>query len=162
MCEHRSGIDSEAAFVGFDGERINADKSEESITTRTTLCNGSHTVTLTIYDKFGNSDTVTYSFTVRDASQSNPEIAVTGEETVTMGSDYTLTLTADGAITAVEAVIQNLNTDFGEPEVTFAEGFQGTAEYTETGFPGYPRVGQRGGDHLHHHLLCPQRTGSGN
>lgn len=132
--ENRSGIDSEAAFVGFDGERINADKSEESITTRTTLCNGSHTVTLTIYDKFGNSDTVTYSFTVRDASQSNPEIAVTGEETVTMGSDYTLTLTADGAITAVEAVIQNLNTDFGEPEVTFAEGFQGTAEYTETGF----------------------------
>jgi hypothetical protein len=57
-----------------------------------------------------------------------------GPEKVTMGSSYTLTLSAQGPVSEVSMDVIQINSDFGKPVVTFTDGWEGESVYTSTGF----------------------------
>lgn len=133
--DNRSGINAEATIITIDGERKNADKSTTETRSNASLNNGQHTLGVTVFDGFGNSVAKTYSFTVKNDAQSTPEVSVTGQDTVTMGQDYVLSISAsDRTVRHVTLELTDLNSDFGEPAVTFADGYTGTHTYTSTGF----------------------------
>ena len=129
-----SGVNASKTTIKVDGAEIPCDGDSTSAVTRLALSNGLHSVQVTVYDQFGNYGSKTCYVYVDDAGAQNATVSIDGAENVTMGCPYELTLSAKGDVQTVEASITQLNADFGEPQVTFADGWTGTAVYTVTGF----------------------------
>ncbi len=131
--KNASGIDAAKTIFTIDGQEIGCDGDENSATTRLELANGLHSVSVTIYDKFGNTNTVTSYVTVSEGEELETAV-LTGADTVVLGSDYKLSLVTKGSISALDMTVLQLNSDFGEPVVTAAEGWNVEAVYSSTGF----------------------------
>ncbi|CBK75204.1 Exopolysaccharide biosynthesis protein related to N-acetylglucosamine-1-phosphodiester alpha-N-acetylglucosaminidase [Butyrivibrio fibrisolvens 16/4] len=132
--KNASGIDSGRTVISIDGKDVASDGDEASATTRLELANGLHSVSVTIYDKFGNTNTITSYVTIGEGSETDDKAVLTGEDTVVLGSDYKLSLVTQGSISSVDMTVLQLNSDFGEPTVTAAEGWDVDAVYSITGF----------------------------
>ena len=133
--QNRSGINAQATTVKIDGETIQSDNSDTNATVRLNLQNGKHTMTVSVSDAFGNTVEKTMAFVV--AGNTMPDsatVSVNGSNFVPLGSDYTLTVTADGKIQSADITMLNLNDDIGQPTVTYANGVTGELVYTKTGF----------------------------
>ncbi|MFR7767714.1 MAG: hypothetical protein ACLU0Z_03745 [Oscillospiraceae bacterium] len=92
-------------------------------------------MTVSVSDAFGNTVEKTTAFVV--AGNTMPDsatVSVSGSDFVPLGSDYTLTVTADGKIRSADITMLNLNDDIGRPTVTYANGVTGKLVYTKTGF----------------------------
>ena len=131
--KNATGIDATRTTFKIDGQEVTCDGDENSATTRLELANGLHSVSVTVYDKFGNTNTVSSYVTVSDGEAVESAI-LTGEDTVVLGSDYKLSLVTKGSISDVDMTVLQLNSDFGEPVVTAAEGWDVEAVYASTGF----------------------------
>lgn len=131
--DNASGINASMTEFKVDNEVVSCDSDESSATTRLSLTNGLHSIQVTAYDCFGNSSTLTRYFVVSDESDT-ATATLSGPDVVTMGSDYKLSLTTTGTVSSIDMSVVQVNSDFGTPEVTFAEGWTGEAVYTETGF----------------------------
>lgn len=130
-----SGINAQATTIKIDGEPIQSDNSDADATVRLTLQNGKHTMTVSVSDAFGNTVEKTMAFVV--AGNTMPDsatVSVSGSNFVPLGSDYTLTVTADGKVSSADITMLNLNDDIGQPTVTRANGVTGELTYTKTGF----------------------------
>ena len=134
--QNRSGIDAKATTVKIDGEPItSADCSDANATVRLTLQNGKHTMTVSVSDAFGNTVEKTMAFVVTgDTLPDAATVSVSGSNFVPLGSDYTLTVSADGKVKSADITMLNLNADIGQPTVTYANGVTGTLEYEPAGF----------------------------
>ncbi|SFB18904.1 Glucan-binding domain-containing protein (YG repeat), partial [Acetitomaculum ruminis DSM 5522] len=132
--KNASGINATATVFKIDGKEIASDGDDSFATTRTSLANGLHSISVTVYDNFNNSDTVTKYFTVNASESETATASITGANTVTMGSNYELTLKATGKVTKVTGNVIKVNSDFGQPKVTFSDGFKGEFKYESTGF----------------------------
>ena len=132
--QNRTGVDPSSTTFFIDGVNIALDGDDASATTRTTLSNGSHTIKVQIADGSGNTASVTRAFTVNCADNDNPSASLSGRDIIAIGSTYDLNLTVDGTASALDATVLDLNSDFGTPTVTFADGVTGTYEYIETGY----------------------------
>ena len=131
--KNASGIDTSKTTFAIDGQEIGCDGDENSATTRLELANGLHSVSVTIYDKFGNTNTITSYVTVANGEELETAV-LTGDDTVILGSDYTLSLVTKGSVSSLDMTVLQLNSDFGEPVVTAAEGWNVESEYSSTGF----------------------------
>ena len=130
-----SGINAQATTIKIDGEPIQSDNSDADATVRMTLQNGRHTMTVSVSDAFGNTVEKTTAFVVNGTTVTDTAtVSVTGSDFVPLGSDYTLTVTADGKIRSADITMLNLNDDIGQPTVTYANGVTGELTYTKTGF----------------------------
>ena len=134
--QNRSGIDAKATTVKIDGEPItSADCSDANATVRLNLQNGKHTMTVSVSDAFGNTVEKTMAFVVTgDTLPDAATVSVSGSNFVPLGSDYTLTVSADGKVKSADITMLNLNDDIGQPTVTYANGVTGKLTYTKTGF----------------------------
>ncbi len=131
--KNATGIDATRTSFRIDGNEISCDGDENTATTRLELANGLHSVDVTVYDKFGNNSSITSYVTVGEPSTT--EIAtLAGADTVVLGSDYELSLNTQGSISSVDMTVLQLNSDFGEPVVTAADGWDVEAVYSSTGF----------------------------
>ena len=131
--KNASGIAASKTLFLIDGLEARPDAGETEAIYRLNLANGRHCVTVTVYDAFGNYSTGTYYFDVNDGGETAC-VTLVGDDTVTMGADYVLTLDARGTVNAAAVQVIQLNADFGEPAVAFAEGWTGEAVYAGTGF----------------------------
>ena len=132
--QNRSGINAKATVIKIDGEELQSDNSDTNATVRLTLQNGKHTMTVSVSDAFGNTVEKTTAFVVAGDMQDTATVGVSGSDFVPLGSDYTLTVTADGKVRSADITMLNLNDDIGQPTVKFANGVTGKLEYTKTGF----------------------------
>ncbi len=133
--QNRSGIDATATTIKIDGNEIGSDNSDTAATVRLTLQNGKHTMTVSVSDTFGNTVEKTMAFIVTgDTLPDAATVSVSGSDFVPLGSDYTLTVAADGKVKSADITLLNLNDDIGQPAVTYANGVTGKLEYTKTGF----------------------------
>lgn len=132
--QNRSGINAQATTVKIDGETIQSDNSDTNAIVRLNLQNGKHTMTVSVSDQFGNTVEKTTAFVVAGDMQDTATVSVSGSNFVPLGSDYTLTVTADGKIQSADITMLNLNDDIGQPTVTYANGVTGKLTYTKTGF----------------------------
>lgn len=132
--QNRSGINAKATVIKIDGETIQSDNSDTNATVRLTLQNGKHTMTVSVSDAFGNTVEKTTAFVVAGDMQDTATVSVSGSDFVPLGSDYTLTVTADGKVRSADITMLNLNDDIGQPAVTYANGVTGKLVYTKTGF----------------------------
>ncbi len=136
--KNASGIDATRTVFHIDGKEVACDGDEASATTRLELAKGLHSVSVTIYDKFGNTNTVNSYVTIgNNASADTSDVlgaALTGPDTVVLGSDYKLSLVTKGQISSLDMTVLQLNSDFGEPVVTANAGWEVESEYAITGF----------------------------
>lgn len=132
--QNRSGINAKATVIKIDGEELQSDNSDTNATVRLTLQNGKHTMTVSVSDAFGNTVEKTTAFVVAGDMQDTATVSVSGSDFVPLGSDYTLTVAADGKIRSADITLLNLNDDIGQPTVTYANGVTGKLVYTKTGF----------------------------
>ena len=128
-----SGINATATTFKIDGKEVGCDGDTASAKTRLELGDGEHSVTISVYDGFGNTSSKTYYFVINTGSQIVAS-TLSGEKTVTMGEKYVLNLKAVGDVRSMTMNVIQLNSDFGEPTVQFADGWTGEYAYTETGF----------------------------
>ena len=94
--QNRSGINAKATVIKIDGEELQSDNSDTNATVRLTLQNGKHTMTVSVSDAFGNTVEKTTAFVVAGDMQDTATVSVSGSDFVPLGSDYTLTVAADG------------------------------------------------------------------
>lgn len=132
--QNRSGINAKATVIKIDGEELPSDNSDTNATVRLTLQNGKHTMTVSVSDAFGNTVEKTTAFVVAGDMQDTATVSVSGSDFVPLGSDYTLTVMADGKVRSADITMLNLNDDIGQPTVTYANGVTGKLVYTKTGF----------------------------
>lgn len=132
--QNRSGINAKATVIKIDGEELPSDNSDTNATVRLTLQNGKHTMTVSVSDAFGNTVEKTTAFVVAGNMQDTATVSVSGSDFVPLGSDYTLTVAADGKVRSADITMLNLNDDIGQPTVTYANGVTGKLVYTKTGF----------------------------
>lgn len=132
--QNRTGVDASATTFFIDGENIALDGGDTSALSRTTLSNGTHTFMVQVSDGAGNTVSETRTFTVASEDNTNPSAKIAGRDVIAIGSTYTLNVTVDGEVTSLDALVLDINSDFGVPTVTFAEGVTGTYEYTPTGY----------------------------
>lgn len=132
--QNRSGINAKATVIKIDGEELPSDNSDTNATVRLTLQNGKHTMTVSVSDAFGNTVEKTTAFVVAGDMQDTATVSVSGSDFVPLGSDYTLTVAADGKVRSADITMLNLNDDIGQPTVTYANGVTGKLVYTKTGF----------------------------
>ena len=132
--QNRSGINAKATVIKIDGEELQSDNSDTNATVRLTLQNGKHTMTVSVSDAFGNTVEKTTAFVVAGDMQDTATVSVSGSDFVPLGSDYTLTVAADGKVRSADITMLNLNDDIGQPTVTYANGVTGKLTYTKTGF----------------------------
>lgn len=131
--KNRSGIDATKTVVKVDGKTVVNDGDENSTLTRLNLGNGRHSVSVSVYDGFGNYSTETDYFYV-NAEAETATATLTGADTVTMGTPYELTLATEGTVNAVDMEVIQVNSDFGEPTASFADGWEGEVVFQSTGF----------------------------
>lgn len=144
--QNSQGVDASGTAFFIDDVVIACDGDGASATTRTTLGNGHHTIKVQITDFGGNTVELTRQFEIKDESNSNVNVTFGGDGVVTLGGNYEMTLTATDAVSEVSLTVVDVNTDFGTPTttaggavygapvVTFAEGVEGSYEFTPVGY----------------------------
>ena len=130
-----TGIESNKTTFFVDGAEINCDHSSEMANIRLSLANGKHSVTVTVYDGFGNYTSETRYFQVKNEESNTDSITLTGEDSVTMGTPYDLVVQGKGSVVSAQLTLTQLNSDFGEPEIIPEEGWVIKGKnYVSTGF----------------------------
>ena len=130
-----SGIDATKTVLALDGEALPIDGSATSALSRITIPNGQHSLTVTVYDNFGNYSTTTRHFTVSNTDSTTASARVSGEETVTMGAPYELQVHSIGQVNSLQVNLYQLNSDFGQPTITPESGWTfDSSAYESTGF----------------------------
>lgn len=127
VSDNATGINTAKTAIYVDGLRQTLTTSTETDATASlVLPNGTHSVTVSVSDGFGNVSTVTRYFTVEDSASSYGTVLLSGADAAVVGEPYTLQLTTQGsnAISQVSAKIR-LSDTFGEPTVTFPAGSTG-------------------------------------
>lgn len=130
--DNASGIETAKTALYVDGiKQTLSTSTATSAECKLMLANGTHSVKFVISDGFGNVTNLTRYFTVNDKNSPYSSVKLSGENTAVIGKDYSLTLTADkfdklGKID-VNVVINDL---FGEPTVTFCDGYTGNSTYS--------------------------------
>ena len=93
------------------------------------LSNGSHSVTVSLRDGFGNDASETRYFTVVDSETASMVSVTTSDTVAAVGGEVTLNLLAEnGDVSSCSAVIR-LGRQFTDYEVIYADGFTGTSSY---------------------------------
>ena len=126
-----TGIDTAKTAVYVDGVKQSLSKNTETgAAASVVLSNGTHSVRWVISDGFGNVTSVTRYINVNAADSAYGSVSLTGADTAEIGKTYTLTLEASGydKITEYHATIP-MSATFGEPTVTFSEGYNGSYTY---------------------------------
>lgn len=132
---NRAGINATATQFLIDGFAVQSDGGDLSARTEQELANGLHSVQVTVYDKFQNATTETRYFRIEDSSLQTATVVLVGDETISMGGKYNLYVMSVGQVDKFSMDILQLNSDFGAPTITFADGWtQSEAEWSETGF----------------------------
>ena len=129
VSDNATGIKTEKTALYIDGLKQDLTKSTETeAAALVTLPNGTHSILLTVADGFGNVTKVTRYITIEDASSTFGTVSVQGESTAVLGESYALTMDITGSelVSELSATIA-LNNSFGEPTVTFENGYTGTA-----------------------------------
>ena len=129
VSDNATGIKTEKTALYIDGLKQDLTKSTETEAAAVvTLPNGTHSILLTVADGFGNVTKVTRYITIEDASSTFGTVSVQGESTAVLGESYALTMDITGSelVSELSATIA-LNNSFGEPTVTFENGYTGTA-----------------------------------
>ena len=132
--KNASGISPELTTILIDGKEVKGDGDTASVTTRLELANGIHSVQVTVGDGFGNTGSMLCYFLVEDAGAVTGTTLLLGDTTVTMGLPYTLTARTSGAVKSFDMTLLQVNSNFGQPTVAFADGWEGEMIYTTTGF----------------------------
>lgn len=125
--DNATGINAAKTAIYVDGLRQALTTSTETdAAVSLVLPNGTHSVTVTVSDGFGNVSTITRYFTVTDSASAYGTVTLSGDDAAVVGETYTLQLAAkdSNAISQVSARIRLSNT-FGEPTVTFPAGCTG-------------------------------------
>lgn len=131
VSDNATDINTDKTAIYVDGLKQALTASDSATATATTTVpNGTHSITVTVYDGFGNMTTDTRYITVNAKNSAFGTAALTGADTATINEPYTLQLTVDGSdkISEVSAQIQMTDT-FGKPVVTFENGYTGTDTY---------------------------------
>lgn len=131
VSENATGINSEKTALYVDGiKQPLASATESGANAMLALPNGIHSIMLRVSDGFGNVTKLTRYINVNAAGSKLGTVVLAGESTATLGEDYTLTLTLDNStgITGFATALAT-NGSFGEPSVTFENGYEGTAAY---------------------------------
>lgn len=128
--KNASGIDSTKTYAEIDGQKISASAGESALDFTMTLPNGSHSITITVSDNFGNETSQTWYFAVEDTDNTLTSMELSSTGTPVLGGQYVLTLTAS-SLSDVGTVNLTAEFDqaFGKPTVAFSNGYTGTAEY---------------------------------
>lgn len=130
--DNASGIETAKTALYVDGiKQTLSTSTATSAECKLMLANGTHSVKFVVSDGFGNVTNLTRYFTVNDKNSPYSSVKLSGENTAVIGKDYSLTLTADkfdklGKID-VNVAINDL---FGEPTVTFCDGYTGNSTYS--------------------------------
>lgn len=127
VSDNATGINTAKTAIYVDGLRQTLTTSTETDAAASlVLPNGTHSVTVSVSDGFGNVSTVTRYFTVEDSASSYGTVVLSGADSAVVGETYTLQLTSQGsnAISQVSAKIR-LSDTFGDPTVTFPAGSTG-------------------------------------
>ena len=96
---------------------------------RLKLSNGSHSVTVSLRDGFGNDASETRYFTVVDSETASMVSVTTSDTVAAVGGEVTLNLLAENCdVSSCSAVIR-LGRQFKDYEVIYADGFTGTSSY---------------------------------
>ena len=129
--DNRSGIKPSETTILVDGVKQKLNDSDETFAqTSCKLANGTHNIRVIVKDVFGNQKSVTREFTVKDKESTAAEISLTGRKSAHIGETYKLTLSNESGLSSMNAVLA-IDEEFGEPQVTFADGFDGSATYSE-------------------------------
>ncbi len=131
--KNASGIDASSTMFLVDGVEAKPDAGETEATYRMNLANGRHSLSVTVYDNFGNAKTENYYFDIQGDTETG-YVKLSGADTVVMGTPYVLTLESVGTVKAADVSIIQLNTDFGAPVITPKDGWTITSEMADTGF----------------------------
>jgi hypothetical protein len=131
--DNATGITTEKTALYVDGIKQSLTTSTATeAATKLMLANGTHSVKFVISDGFGNVTNITRYFTVNDPNSPYGTVKLSGESTAAVGREYSLTLTTDDyAKLGNVNVSVALNDAFGEPVVTFSDGYTGTSEYAD-------------------------------
>ena len=129
--ENATGINPAKTAISVDGQRQTLTASTEgSASVSVLLPNGTHSITVSVCDGFGNVTNETRYFTVNAASTAYGSVTLTGEANAVIGEDYALTLNAAGSRKISSVTMELRLTDtFGAPEVSFENGYTGTYTY---------------------------------
>ena len=129
--DNATGIATAKTTIYVDGilQEL-AESTASSAKTSVTLANGTHAVKFVISDGFGNVNTVTRYITVNAENSELGSLFVRGESVVTIGTEYALEMVATKVetMTSMEMDIA-LGTAFGDPTVSFQEGYTGTSTF---------------------------------
>lgn len=126
-----SGIDTSKTFAAIDGKEVVGSAGENSLDFQQVLPNGSHSITVTVVDKFGNVTSKTQYFTVNDISNVLTSMGLSSDGNPALGGSYTLTLSAsDLSDVSTVSMKAEFDTALGEPTVNFSEGYTGSSTYT--------------------------------
>ena len=128
--DNATGIKTDKTSIWVDGIKQTLTASGETeAKAAIEVPNGSHSITVTISDGFGNVVTDTRYVTVNDKTSAFGTVAVTGKDVAEIGTEYQLKLTTDSEkVSSVTAEIK-LKDTFGIPNVTFDDGYNGTSSY---------------------------------
>lgn len=129
--ENATGINVAKTAILVDGVKQTLRTSTETAASAAvTLPNGSHSITVSVSDGFGNIVSDTRYITVSDNASTAGTVRVTGSDTATINESYKLQVTADNSdkISTVSAELK-LTNPFSNPTVTFADGYTGTFTY---------------------------------
>lgn len=129
--ENATGIQAEKTAIYVDGMRRTLTASEAGkAAAEVTVPNGTHSITVSVSDGFGNVTKDTRYVTVAAKKSDFGSVSLSGDTTATISEPYTLTLSVQDSakVSALAADIQITDT-FGEPAVTFENGYTGTFTY---------------------------------
>ncbi len=132
--KYATGVDANTVRLYVDGvnmtERAGLAASDGHIDLyRLKLSNGSHSVTVSLRDGFGNDASETRYFTVVDSETASMVSVTTSDTVAAVGGEVTLNLLAEnGDVSSCSAVIR-LGRQFTDYEVIYADGFTGTSSY---------------------------------
>ena len=131
VSDNATGIKTEKTALYIDGFKQNLTKSTETeAAALVTLPNGTHSIVLTVADGFGNVTKVTRYVKINAANSTLGTVSVNGESTAMLGESYVLTvdIAKSERVSEFSATI-TLNNSFGEPTVSFENGYTGTSVF---------------------------------
>ena len=128
--ENATGINTAKTAIYIDGLHQKLTASSETAAAATAILpNGTHSVTITVSDGFGNVSSVTRYFTVAAKTTAYGTVALTGADSAVLGEAYTLELKSSGSDKITNATAKlRISDTLGTPTVTFPDGCTGTSE----------------------------------
>lgn len=131
VSDNATGINTEKTALYIDGFKQTLTTSTETeAATIVTLPNGTHSITLTVSDGFGNVTKQTGYVKVKAANSKLGSVTLSGETSAMLGESYALHLNVEQSAKVTEVSTEiALNNSFGEPLVTFENGYTGTSAF---------------------------------